>query len=863
MLEKVSGYVKRYRCAEKFPKNSFFGAGQAVTRLFEREGNSEEVQQFRKFMIEKDGFMETEYLPPGYILRQKNTEASFVVYTEKYVKLNTFTKLRDYLEQNGLEDYSKLFMENYKTLLKPYVKKNNKDQLVHPNNWHRKETSIKSEIKNEADDGVDNEEEDEEIDLSDSEFEEMNLDSSFDDSLAKNTKLKNTSDQWDDSDNEVDADVDKDNDDDVDNEEVDGDDEAEIDNDDEESIPEELEWCSDTFLPRGWQVNIFKMPSGTPLTRYKSPDENYFGCLPDVLKFLHQSRDEITKNVFKRGLYEDGWEVCSSITLSGEWFSKYSKARGLQYLTPNYEVLNNEEISSRMKELEYPEEDISKFLKDVSEVKWLENSSVPSNWKVADVQEATGGKVRKFLSPGDLEFDSRPEAIKFMIDSREFSNEDITRMQLGMSEDDWMFDENLPVGWFKKRVGEKWHFSTSKFIVLKTNAEVLSHFLQTGASQDVIERFSKATEAPAASNSSSLSSSPITPQTPKTPTSPLLFKSQRRVTVKQEKVDLPCTNENLPQEDDSESLKQKADKIKIKKEKIEVSPSNKRKSPQDEGKRQRHKSDKIKIKKEKIEKNEKSCFPENWRLEIEDDQEVIFNDSGEKFLSRRAAVEFMMKNNFKQVQIDSVWKTLDQEGWVLDPSDMIPKDWRMKQFPDLYDHKYITKDMKILHSTEEAHTYINDNENLLSYADKFETWAEELRDKEPEMTWRSDPTLADSWLMCSDLDKQILKFSPTGGRFQSRKDAIDYMIREGQSSSDIFTMWNCLDVEGWVSDEDHLPRGWRWKTREDTCEKIKFLSPMMEVVRSSDKMLEILKNNDDYQDEDVRKFQNWDLDNVF
>ena len=131
------------------------------------------------------------------------------------------------------------------------------------------------------------------------------------------------------------------------------------------------------------------------------------------------------------------------------------------------------------------------------------------------------------------------------------------------------------------------------------------------------------------------------------------------------------------------------------------------------------------------------------------------------------------------------------------------------------------------------------------------------------MSWRSDPTLADSWLMCSDLDKQILKFSPTGGRFQSRKDAIDYMIREGQSSSDIFTMWNCLDVEGWVSDEDHLPRGWRWKTRGDTCKKIKFLSPMMEVVRSREKMLEILKNNDDYQEEDVRKFQNWDLNNVF
>merc|ERR1712112_594540 len=87
-------------------------------------------------------------------------------------------------------------------------------------------------------------------------------------------------------------------------------------------------------------------------------------------------------------------------------------------------------------------------------------------------------------------FDTRPGAIRYMIETKKYSNEDITMMQLGMSEDDWMFDENLPVGWFKKRYGSSWRFSTSNFQVLKSSAEVLKHFLQTGASKDVIQKFS-------------------------------------------------------------------------------------------------------------------------------------------------------------------------------------------------------------------------------------------------------------------------------------------------------------------------------------------------------------------------------------
>ena len=134
---------------------------------------------------------------------------------------------------------------------------------------------------------------------------------------------------------------------------------------------------------------------------------------------------------------------------------------------------------------------------------------------------------------------------------------------------------------------------------------------------------------------------------------------------------------------------------------------------------------------------------------------------------------------------------------------------------------------------------------------------EHQKRKEPKLTWRSDSTVAKDWELASGTNKLILKYKVTGGRFESRKEAIDYMIKGSQSSSEIFTMWNSLDVEGWISDEDHLPRGWRRKCMSGDRRNFHFLSPMMEVVQSSKRMQELLKSGKDYGKSDVSKFERW------
>ena len=82
------------------------------------------------------------------------------------------------------------------------------------------------------------------------------------------------------------------------------------------------------------------------------------------------------------------------------------------------------------------------------------------------------------------------------------------------------------------------------------------------------------------------------------------------------------------------------------------------------------------------------------------------------------------------------------------------------------------------------------------------------------------------------------------------------MIKERHSSQDIFKIWSTLHTEGWVSDDQHLPRGWKRKFIKEKKDYF-YLSPMMEVVKSSRKLLNIVTTSSDYELSDVEKVESW------
>ena len=114
----------------------------------------------------------------------------------------------------------------------------------------------------------------------------------------------------------------------------------------------------------------------------------------------------------------------------------------------------------------------------------------------------------------------------------------------------------------------------------------------------------------------------------------------------------------------------------------------------------------------------------------------------------------------------------------------------------------------------------------------------------PEITWKEDPSLPTGWMISTGLDYEIIKNSK-GALFEGQKEAIDNMIKEHYSPGDIFKMWNTLHLEGWISDDENLPTGWKRKFFSAENQH-HYLSPMMEVVTSSDTLLDIVKKSKDY-----------------
>ena len=98
-----------------------------------------------------------------------------------------------------------------------------------------------------------------------------------------------------------------------------------------------------------------------------------------------------------------------------------------------------------------------------------------------------------------------------------------------------------------------------------------------------------------------------------------------------------------------------------------------------------------------------------------------------------------------------------------------------------------------------------------------------------------------------------------GAQHQSRRAAIESMIKEEFDPQAIFKMWSTLSVEGWVPDE-RLPKGWRVRSKDRLKDnwQFYFLSPQMEIFKSNKAVLDYISaQSDTYTQEDFDKVKTW------
>ena len=77
-----------------------------------------------------------------------------------------------------------------------------------------------------------------------------------------------------------------------------------------------------------------------------------------------------------------------------------------------------------------------------------------------------------------------------------------------------------------------------------------------------------------------------------------------------------------------------------------------------------------------------------------------------------------------------------------------------------------------------------------------------------DKVWTNDPSLPSGWMICEEKESILIK-CPDAEVFESRKKAIEKMIKERYSPTEIFKLWNTPDKAGWVEDQEILPAGLR------------------------------------------------------
>jgi len=611
------------------------------------------------------------------------------------------------------------------------------------------------------------------------------------------------------------------------------------------------DWLDDPGLPAGWKLAWYETANGekkSKYLKYRNPGGRILNSRAQAVRNMLQegtSSEEVEK--MKSGFFSDGW--MSVDFLPAGWMCRKSSNR-VNFLTPSFEAFKTaKQAVEYMENQNYDSEVLAQFqttdfnrlldvnddgikrqdavkrrkeseenigsqpkilkMEKIDDELWRDgDASLPKGWKVSTDNLRTNGY--EFKSTKGHTFKTRVEGLKFMIEHRGiYTTEEVEDMEKTLEHEGWILDSLLPKNWRLKKIGTEVHFLSGIFTILTTLKSARASLKKNFGSQE-IDNFSKLAGLLKPSNTG-------WSQKPDSPNS---------VLIKFEPVD-PLD------EHDTGAISAK----KIKTE---------------------HKADNYNlnaVKKEVIEEpvNEVD-IPQDWKSEVDENgDENLINSEGTRFNSRVSAVQFMMRNNYDPKIIYNLWSTLDKQGWTI-PNERIPSGWRIKYFQGVYDYKYLTKDMKHLDSTQEAFTYVKDSGEFNHIAViRFESWANEVKKTTPEISWTTDPALPSSWRISSGMPKEIIK-NGKGALFEGRKESIDHMIKEKYSPTDIFKLWNTLHLDGWVTDENNLPTGWKRKSEKNTYH---YLSPMMEVVKTGEALLDIVRKGRDYSEEEVKRVEKW------
>jgi len=511
-------------------------------------------------------------------------------------------------------------------------------------------------------------------------------------------------------------------------------------------------WSQDPDLPPGILTNkVFN--EGVKQNSFRSYitlEGKFFPSIYHLLRHLQATDIGLVDQVRPLLLTQQSF-VGSELLPEGWLFRGGLKVRRA-FITPDYQKLSSkEEVVAYMKGKGVHEEEVAKFesnyetlmgLDEAQEkpkpkpggLQWITDPSLPEGWRFAPYNpkllSSQNKKLCKYLSPSGDFFNSKPAALRHLL-AAGATGEEVERMAAGLVEEGYTSSPHLPEGW-RVKTGTTWFiFLSPTFETFSTVKKCKEHmeennfaaedikkleenFMVTVIKPEVLKRKAEDMEEV---EDEEWEDHYLLPEGWKFRLGPdgapafLAEDGTRLKNVKVAKMRVRSGRMGLDSHGEARLLSNlicfaasfRETKV------VEVVPA-KRSKPEE------------KVEEKKIEVPEKvtaevleggdveESIPAGWKMaKFSGEEDVLLTSpQGKLFLSRRAALEWLVRSGYSDAAVSRLRESLGREGWR--EGEGLPEGWRWRPCPTSGEARLLTREARVVHGAREVELVVSEGE---------------------------------------------------------------------------------------------------------------------------------------------------------
>ena len=242
--------------------------------------------------------------------------------------------------------------------------------------------------------------------------------------------------------------------------------------------------------------------------------------------------------------------------------------------------------------------------------------------------------------------------------------------------------------------------------------------------------------------------------------------------------------------------------------------------------------------------------PSGWSIKDRKDGNscLLLSTEGFLFHGRKAALRYLIENNYPDEQTQEMRRSLTHEGWSF--ADGLPHNWLYRRDKKKSSYEFVSQDATYFKSSTAAIRYLEES-NLTAEKEMLEKYCQQLQRKEriEDNSWTKDDSIVPRGWKTKEYkvgNSTLLRYiSPDGHIFTTRTSALKFMFDNKDTFNDeeVKNMKLLIQKhEKWQSDPK-LPKDWLYKRILKNALSISFISNEAVFFKSREAALNYLEEN--------------------